>query len=90
MSRGSEGKAASSERVNVPDSRITPVGHSGKETEIMDINRSTEVYGQITRVVNELKMARQSITIFKVVEITKLDPFVVFQYFYENGLLRGK
>jgi hypothetical protein len=56
----------------------------------MDINRNDEVYGRITRVINELRMARQSVTIFKVVELTGIDQFVVFQYFYENGLLRGK
>lgn len=56
----------------------------------MDINANSEVYGQIARVINELKMARQSVTIFKVVELTGLDQFVVFQYFYENGLLKGK
>jgi hypothetical protein len=58
--------------------------------EKMDINESSEVYGRITRVINELKMARQSVTIFKVVEMTGIDQFVVFQYFYEKGLLRGK
>ena len=56
----------------------------------MDINKNSEVYGRITRVINELKMARQSVTIFKVVELTGIDQFVVFQYFYDNGLLRGK
>jgi hypothetical protein len=56
----------------------------------MDINESNEVYGRITRVINELKMARQSVTVFKVVELTGLDQSVVFQYFYEKGLLRGK
>ncbi len=56
----------------------------------MDINKSTEVYGRITRVINELKMARQSVTIFKIAEITGIDKGVIFQYFYENGLLRGK
>jgi len=56
----------------------------------MNINQNTEVYGRITRVINELKMARQSVTVFKVVELTGIDQFVVFQYFYENGLLRGK
>jgi hypothetical protein len=56
----------------------------------MDINEGNEVYGRITRVINELKMARQSVTIFKVVELTGIDQFVVFQYFYEKGLLRGK
>jgi hypothetical protein len=56
----------------------------------MDINKSDEVYGRIRRVINELKMAKQSVTIFKVVELTGIDQFVVFQYFYENGLLRGK
>lgn len=56
----------------------------------MDINKNSEVYGRIARVINELKMARQSVTIFKVVELTGIDQFVVFQYFYDNGLLRGK
>jgi len=56
----------------------------------VNINESNEVYGRITRVINELKMARQSVTIFKVVELTGLEPFVVFQYFYDKGLLRGK
>jgi hypothetical protein len=56
----------------------------------MDINESNVVYGRITRVINELKMARQSVTIFKVVELTGIDQFVVFQYFYEKGLLRGR
>jgi hypothetical protein len=57
---------------------------------VMNINENSEVYGRIARVVNELKMARKSITVFKVVELTGIDQFVVFQYFYENGLLRGK
>jgi hypothetical protein len=56
----------------------------------MNINESNEVYGRITRVINELRMARQSVTIFKVVELTGIDQFVVFQYFYDKGLLRGK
>ncbi|MDA8407577.1 MAG: hypothetical protein ACLPVO_18250 [Desulfomonilaceae bacterium] len=56
----------------------------------MDINESNEVYGRITRVINELKMSRQSVTIFKVVELTGIDQFIVFRYFYEKGLLRGK
>jgi hypothetical protein len=56
----------------------------------MNINENSEVYGRITRVINELRMARQSVTIFKVVELTGIDQFVVFQYFYENGLLKGK
>jgi hypothetical protein len=56
----------------------------------MNINENSEVYGRITRVINELKMARQSVTIFKIVELTGIDQFVVFQYFYEKGLLRGK
>ncbi len=47
--------------------------------EEMNINESSEVYGRITRVINELKMARQSVTIFKVVELTGIDQFVVFQ-----------
>ena len=63
-------------------------GRRGEDT--MDINEGNEVYGRITRVINELKMARQSVTIFKVVELTGIDQFVVFQYFYEKGLLRGK
>lgn len=58
--------------------------------EKMDINEGNEVYGRIARVINELKMARQSVTIFKVVELTGIDQSVVFQYFYEKGLLRGK
>lgn len=58
--------------------------------ELMDINKNDEVYGRITRVINELKMARESVTIFKVAELTGLDRQVVFMYFYENGLLRGK
>jgi hypothetical protein len=57
---------------------------------IMDINENNEVYGRITRVINELKMSRQSVTIFKVVELTGIDQFIVFRYFYEKGLLRGK
>lgn len=56
----------------------------------MDINKNDEVYGRITRVINELRMSRQSVTIFKVAELTGIDKFVIFQYFYENGLLRGK
>ncbi len=56
----------------------------------MDINKDSSVTWQITRVINELKMEKKSVTIFKVVELTGLDQFVVFQYFYENGLLRGK
>jgi hypothetical protein len=56
----------------------------------MDINRSSEVYGRITRVINELRMSRESVTVFKVVELTGIDQFVVFRYFYENGLLKGK
>jgi hypothetical protein len=56
----------------------------------MNINENNEVYGRITRVINELKMSRKSVTIFKVSELTGLDPLVVFQYFYEKGLLKGK
>ena len=56
----------------------------------MDINKSNEVYGRIARVINELKMSRKSVTIFKVAELTGIDKGVIFQYFYENGLLRGK
>jgi hypothetical protein len=56
----------------------------------MDINKNDAVYGRIARVINELKMARQSVTVFKVAELTGIDQYVVFLYFYENGLLRGK
>jgi predicted transcriptional regulator len=56
----------------------------------MDINKNDEVYGRITRVINELKMARQSVTIFKIAEMTGIERSVIFQYFYENGLLRGR
>jgi hypothetical protein len=56
----------------------------------MDINESNEVYGRITRVINDLNMSRQSVTIFKVAELTGIDKSVIFQYFYEKGLLRGK
>ncbi|MGD9819317.1 MAG: hypothetical protein AB7V04_11535 [Desulfomonilaceae bacterium] len=56
----------------------------------MDINQNDEIYGRITRIINQLRMERKSITIFKVVEMTGLDSSVVFQYFYEKGLLRGK
>ncbi len=56
----------------------------------MDINKNSEVYGQISRIINQLKMERKSITVFKVVEMTGIDQFVVFRYFYDNGLLRGK
>ncbi len=56
----------------------------------MDINKSNEVYGRITRVINQLKMARESVTVFKVAQLTGIDEYVVFIYFYENGLLRGK
>jgi len=58
--------------------------------ESMDINESNEVYGRITRVINDLKMARESVTVFKVAELTGLEPAIVFTYFYEKGLLRGK
>jgi len=56
----------------------------------MDINKSNEVYGRITRCINELKMARQSVTVFKVSQLTGIENRIVFMYFYENGLLRGK
>ncbi|MDD3472046.1 MAG: hypothetical protein PHS86_04615 [Syntrophaceae bacterium] len=56
----------------------------------MDINQNDEIYGRITRIINQLRMERKSITIFKVAEMTGLDSSVVFQYFYEKGLLRGK
>jgi hypothetical protein len=56
----------------------------------MDINESSEVYGRITRVINELKMARESVTVFKVSELTGIDQLVVFYYFYNNGMLKGK
>jgi hypothetical protein len=56
----------------------------------MNINESSEVHGRITRVINELKMARESVTVFKVSELTGLDQLVVFYYFYNNGMLKGK
>lgn len=56
----------------------------------MDINESSEVNGRITRVINELKMARESVTVFKVSELTGIDQLVVFYYFYNKGLLKGK
>lgn len=56
----------------------------------MDINQSDEVYGRITRIINQLRMERKSVTIFKVSEMTGISPSIVFQYFYEKGLLRGK
>jgi hypothetical protein len=56
----------------------------------MNINESDEVYGRITRVINELKMDRKPVTVFKVCELTGLDPLIVFNYFYEKGLLKGK
>ncbi len=56
----------------------------------MQINESNEVYGRIARVINELKMSRQSVTIFKVAEITGIDKSIIFRYFYDKGLLRGK
>ena len=56
----------------------------------MDINESSEVYGRITRVINELKMARKSVTVFQVSELTGIDQLVVFYYFYDKGLLKGK
>lgn len=56
----------------------------------MNINESNEIYGRITRVINELKMERKSVTVFKVAELTGIDQFVVFRYFYEKGLFQGK
>ena len=56
----------------------------------MNMNESNEVYGRIARVINELKMDRKPVTVFKVSELTGLDPLIVFNYFYENGLLKGK
>ncbi len=56
----------------------------------MNINEDNSVYRHITRVINELRMARQSVTVYKVVELTGIDQFTVFRYFYEKGLLRGK
>ncbi|MCA1961269.1 MAG: hypothetical protein LDL33_10770 [Desulfomonile sp.] len=56
----------------------------------MDINKNNEVYGRITRCINKLKMARESVTVYKVSELTGIDNRVVFLYFYENGLLKGK
>jgi hypothetical protein len=57
---------------------------------VMNINEDNSVYRHITRVINELRMARQSVTVYKVVELTGIDQFTVFRYFYEKGLLRGK
>lgn len=56
----------------------------------MNINDNNAVYGRIARVINELRMARESVTVFKVVEKTGIDQFIVFQYFYEKGLLKGR
>jgi hypothetical protein len=56
----------------------------------MNINENNEVYGRITRVINELKMARESVTVFKVSELTGLEPLIVFYYFYDKGLLKGR
>ena len=56
----------------------------------MNINENDEIYGRITRVINELKMDRKSVTVFQVVEKTGIDQSIVFQYFYDKGLLRGK
>ncbi len=56
----------------------------------MDINKSDEVNGRITRVINELRMARQPVTVFKIHELTGIDKHAIFMYFYNNGLLRGK
>jgi hypothetical protein len=56
----------------------------------MNINESDEVYGRIARVINELKMDRKAVTVFKVVQMTGIDQSIVFQYFYDKGLLRGK
>ena len=56
----------------------------------MDINHSDEVYGRITRIINQLRMERKSVTVFKVSELTGITPSIVFQYFYEKGLLKGK
>ncbi|MGO9123181.1 MAG: hypothetical protein ACLQPD_36865 [Desulfomonilaceae bacterium] len=56
----------------------------------MNINESNEVYVRIARVINELKMDRKPVTVFKVSELTGLDPLIVFNYFYEKGLLKGK
>lgn len=56
----------------------------------MDINQNSEVHWKIARTINELKMARESVTVFKVAELTGIDKIVVFYYFYNNGLLKGK
>jgi hypothetical protein len=68
---------------------LSGIGFGGPLIE-MNINESNEVYGRITRVINELKMDRKPVTVFKVCELTGLDPLIVFNYFYEKGLLKGK
>ncbi len=56
----------------------------------MDINKGSEVYSRIHQAVMELKMSKKPVTLFKVAEMTGIDKMVIFQYFYEEGLLRGK
>jgi len=73
-----------------PLPRLMSSSVRAQEIQLMDINKSSEVFGQIARVVNELKMSKQSVTIFKVHELTGIDKYVIFLYFYENGLLKGK
>lgn len=56
----------------------------------MDINKGSATYNRIHRAVMELKMSKKPVTLFKVAEMTGIDRMVIFQYFYEEGLLRGK
>ena len=56
----------------------------------MNINQSNEVSARITRVINELRMEKKSVSVFKVHELTGIDQHTIFMYFYSNGLLRGK
>lgn len=57
----------------------------------MDINEhGSGAYLQIEQVVNDLRMSKKPITIFKVAELTGIDKGLIFQYFYDKGLLRGK
>lgn len=56
----------------------------------IDINKGSAVYNRIHRAVMELKMSKKPVTLFKVAEMTGIDKMAIFQYFYEEGLLRGK
>lgn len=56
----------------------------------LDDNRYNEVYGRIARAINELKMSKMSVTVFKVHQMTGIDQYAIFRYFYDKGLLKGK